>query len=77
MAVPKGMWDLSSPTKDRTCTPCVDILTPAPPGKSLPWVILDRVLQLSATAHTSQALKLTHSLRGPGSRRNGLGFSAN
>ena len=22
MAAPHGMWDLSSPTKDRTCTPC-------------------------------------------------------
>lgn len=41
-------------------------------------VILDRVLQVSATAHTFRALKLTHSLGGSGNRRrNGLRFSAN
>ena len=32
---PRGMWDLSSPTRDWTCTPAVkgEILTTGPPGK--------------------------------------------
>ena len=36
---PRGMWDLSSPTRDQTCTPPPElegkILTTVPPGKSL------------------------------------------
>ena len=35
-----GMWDLSSPTRDRTCTPALGgkVLSTGPPGKSLePW----------------------------------------
>ena len=36
LAVPCGMWDLNSPTKDRTRTPCsgIAILTTGSPGKS-------------------------------------------
>ena len=36
LATPYGMWDLSSPTRDRTCMPCTGnrILTTGLPGKS-------------------------------------------
>ena len=34
-AAPWGMWELSSPTRDRTCTPCIAsaVLTTGLPGK--------------------------------------------
>ena len=32
LAALRGMWDLSSPTRDRTCAPCITI---GLPGKSL------------------------------------------
>ena len=37
LAVPGGIWDLSSLTRDQTHTPCIGsaILTTRPPGKSL------------------------------------------
>ena len=36
LAVPWAMWDLSSPTRDRMCVPCIGsaVLTTGPPGKS-------------------------------------------
>ena len=37
LATPCSMWDLSSSTRDQTCTPCVGSTesTTGPPGKSL------------------------------------------
>ena len=37
LAAPTGMWDLGSPTRDRTCAPCSGstFLATGPPGKSL------------------------------------------
>ena len=34
LAAPCGMWDLSSPTRDRTCAPCSGCVDSLPPGKS-------------------------------------------
>ena len=36
LAMPRSMWDLSSPTRDRTRDPCNEstVLTTGPPGKS-------------------------------------------
>ena len=43
LATPHGMWDLSSPTRDRTHDPCIGsrVLTTGPVGKSLPSLSLD------------------------------------
>ena len=40
LAVPHCMWNPSSQTRDRTCTPCIGrgVLTSAPPGKS--WCVV-------------------------------------
>ena len=35
LAMPRGIWDLSSPTRDWTRGPCIGILTTESPGKSL------------------------------------------
>ena len=32
LAAPQGMWDLSSSTRDRTCTPCIGS------AGSSPWI---------------------------------------
>ena len=41
---PRVMWDLSSPTRDRNCTPCIGRQSQGSPpsvfGKWLPWVAL-------------------------------------
>ena len=34
LAMPQGMWDLSSPNRDQTHTPTVEVQS-LPPGKSL------------------------------------------
>ena len=38
----QGMWDLSSLSRDQTCTPVLEgqVLTPGPPGKSLELVLI-------------------------------------
>ena len=42
---PQGMWDLSSPTRDQTRTPCIDrVLTTGLPGKSLCGLLIDLIL---------------------------------
>ena len=41
LAMPHGMWDLSSLTRDRTCAPCIGrVLTTGPPGKPLIWILV-------------------------------------
>ena len=44
---PRGMWDLSSPTRDHTPTTCIGsrVVTTGPPGKSLN-ATLDTIYQL-------------------------------
>ena len=47
---PQGMWDLSSSTRDRTL-PALEgeVLTTGPPGKSLPFFNMWRILIIMAT----------------------------
>ena len=49
LAMPHGMWDLSSLTRDWTCAPCIGrVLITGPPGKPLIWILVSE----SATGET-------------------------
>ena len=55
-----GMWDLSSPTKDRTCTPCIvsEVLTTGPPGKSQRLWLLITFSSLRSQLHSKSLWKI-------------------
>ena len=60
-----GMWDLSSPTKDRTCIPCIgsEVLTTGPPGKSHRLWLLITFSSLRSQLHSVNYIRLQKSFK--------------
>ena len=60
-----GMWDLSSPTKDRTCIPCIgsEVLTTGPPGKSQRLWLLITFSSLRSQLHSVNYIRLQKSFK--------------